>query len=80
MANIIIGKVACTFKKEYSSTATYNRLDVVSYNGSSYGCLMDNTKNILPTDTSRWVLMAKKGDKGDAAFNFTEGTKTYKDF
>ena len=78
MANIIIGKVAPVFKGEYSSATTFNRLDIVSYNGSSYACLLDNTKGVVPTNSSRWVLVASKGDVGSVDYNL--GNKTYNDF
>lgn len=41
----------------------------VSYNGSSYYCISDS-KGVIPEhDTSKWLLMAAKGEQGhDAAF------------
>jgi hypothetical protein len=41
--------------------------DVVTYLGSSYSCIISNS-NITPIDnqTTFWLLLAKKGDTGDA--------------
>ena len=78
MANIIIGKVAPTFKGEWDSTVTYNRLDIVSYNGSSYGCVSDNVNNKIPTNETYWKLVASKGDISSVDCNL--GNNTYNDF
>lgn len=58
-----LGKVATTPKGEYNNATTYLRLDVVTYNGSSYVCLQESVGN-LPTNTTYWQLMASKGDTG----------------
>lgn len=58
-----LGKVATTPKGEYSNETTYIRLDIVSYNGSSYVCLKESVGN-LPTNTEYWQLIASKGDTG----------------
>lgn len=39
-------------------------IDVVSYKGSSYAALQNNT-NVSPDDGSVWQQLAEKGDKGD---------------
>lgn len=61
MAKQNLGRVAMDFKGEYSSSATYNKLDVVTYNGSSYVCNVDNTRGVIPTNTDNWNLLAEKG-------------------
>lgn len=39
-------------------------IDVVSYQGSSYAALQNNT-NVTPEDSSVWEKLAEKGDKGE---------------
>lgn len=78
MANIIIGKVAPVFVGEWNKAVTYYRLDIVSYDGSSYVCLTDNVSSVEPTNESFWRLVAKKGDVG--AVDVTLRDNQYKDF
>ena len=55
-----LGKVMITPKGEYSSSKSYEILDAVSYNGSSYvSKINDNTS--VPTSDD-WQLLAQKGD------------------
>lgn len=61
MARLNLGKVSVIFKGEYSSSAVYNKLDVVTYQGSSYECKSDNTVGIVPTNITYWSLVAQKG-------------------
>lgn len=69
----ILGKVGFSPKGEYSSENPYDRLDVVGYNGSSYVVLKDGISGIEPSDDKvNYMLIAAKGDKGDAF--------TYEDF
>lgn len=58
-----IGKVSYVHKGIYNSSTTYNRLDVVNYNGSSYVSRTDNNTS-SPTDTSAWTLLAYSPVKG----------------
>ena len=58
-----IGKVSYVHKGTYNSSSTYNRLDVVNYNGSSYVSKTDNNTS-SPTDTSAWTLLAYSPVKG----------------
>ena len=78
MANIIIGKIAPVFKGEWSTNVTYTRLDIVSYMGSSYACIVESASGSLPTDTSKFVLVASKGDVGTV--DLTVGNKSFNDF
>jgi len=66
MANNVtdLGKVGMTLKGEYNSAATYERLDVVTYQGSSYVLIVESATNKVPTDTSYWQEIASKGDTG----------------
>ena len=55
-----LGKVMITPKGEYSLSKSYEILDAVSYNGSSYvSKINDNTS--VPTSDA-WQLLAQKGD------------------
>ena len=55
-----LGKVMITPKGEYNSSKTYEILDAVSYNGSSYvSKINDNTS--VPTSDD-WQLLSQKGD------------------
>jgi hypothetical protein len=51
------------WKGAYSSATAYAPLDAVSHNGQSYICKNATTDN-PPTDTTKWDLMAQKGDTG----------------
>lgn len=57
---VILGKVSVTPKGEYDRSKTYEILDIVSYNGSSYISKINNNTS-LPT-TGTWQLIAQKGD------------------
>lgn len=48
----------------YVNNASY--VDVVAYSGSSYACIKSHTASasILPTNTTYWLCIAKKGDTG----------------
>lgn len=57
-----IGKVAITPQKDYKENATYEWLDVVTYDGASYMCINeDGCTGIVPTNTEYWQLLADKG-------------------
>ena len=60
----VLGIVGMENKGDYNSDAYYEKLNVVSYQGSSY-CALDSVHNVLPTDTTKWQLIAEKGDTGD---------------
>ena len=72
MAKQILGRVSIVFKGEYNSTTNYEKLDIVSYNGSSYACLKDCV-GIIPTDTTYWQLVAQKGEKGEQGIQGEQG-------
>ena len=52
------GRVLIIHKGAYDSSATYNPMDSVLYNGSSYVCKVTSTGND-PTDTDYWQLLAQ---------------------
>jgi len=66
---ISAGRVLLMPKGDYDSTATYEMLDIVSYNGSSYIAKSTTTGN-LPTNTTYWQLSAYGGQAANLAGNF----------
>lgn len=52
-----------TWRWAYAWGTTYAINDAVSYNGSSYICILSSTWN-LPTNTTYWNVMASKGADG----------------
>lgn len=59
-------KIGVVHRGAYSASNTYQVNDEVSYNGSSYRCVIANTTGVVPTDVSRWVVVSSKGDTGPA--------------
>ena len=59
----VLGIVSISNKGEYNSQTSYEKLNVVTYQGSTY-CAKQNCKGVLPTDTDYWQLYAEKGDQG----------------
>lgn len=66
---ISAGRVLLMPKGDYDPTATYEMLDIVSYNGSSYIAKGTTTGN-LPTNTTYWQLSAYGGQAANLAGNF----------
>lgn len=67
MANAVVtalGRVQPIYKGQYQNNVTYNTLENVIYNGSSYVSIVDNNRNHLPTDTNYWRLVASVGGPG----------------
>lgn len=60
LTNVVGGLVP---KGVYAGGTSYSVGDSVSYNGSSYVCILASTGN-LPTDTTYWQVLANKGDTG----------------
>lgn len=79
-AKLILSKL---YASEYNSSESYSRPNIVYYNHSSYMCLSNSEiTGILPTDTSKWQLIAEgavvtsltKNSNGNLVFNFSNGT------
>ena len=72
-----LGKVALTPKGTFNANATYERLDVVTLNGSSYLVLQSCT-GITPPNATYYQLIASKGNTGSsgASPTITAGTVT----
>ena len=52
-------------KGAYNGATDYAVGDTVDYLGSSYVMHVDAAAGTLPTDTTKWQVLAEKGDKGD---------------
>lgn len=65
MAGVDLGRVAYVPKGIYDAGVTYNRLDVVSYQGSSWVSLINNNIGNTPAEGANWSLVAQKGNTGD---------------
>ncbi|WP_099465189.1 hypothetical protein [Parabacteroides provencensis] len=65
MAGVDLGRVAYVPKGVYDAGVTYNRLDVVSYLGSSWVSLINNNIGNTPAEGANWSLVAQKGNTGD---------------
>ena len=57
-----LGKVGTTPKGEWSASVTYERLDWVTYQGSSYIALAQNTNSTPSDNNSNWMVAAKHGE------------------
>lgn len=64
MAQVNAGRVRFVSRGEYNNATQYYTFDLVNYNGSSYYA-KENTLGNLPTDSTKWQLVAEKGNKGD---------------
>ena len=76
MANLNLGNVAIVPKGIWNATQTYEKLNTVTYNGSSYIATKPVSAGILPTNTSYWQMIASKGDKGEIGNTGSAATAT----
>ena len=53
-----LGRIGLNLRGEYNSETAYEKLDVVTYNGSSYAAKASCT-GVLPTNTASWLLLAQ---------------------
>lgn len=72
MAKQNLGRVAMVSKGEYSSATSYEKLDIVTYEGSSYVCKKDSIGN-LPTNAEYFDVLAEKGTKGENGIDGHDG-------
>ena len=63
MATVNLGRIKFVWQGAYSGATAYVADDVVSYNGSSYICILASTGN-LPTNTTYWSIMSSAGTNG----------------
>ena len=80
MATVNLGSLRFDWKGAYNGSTAYAVDDVVSYNGSSYICILASTGN-LPTNTTYFQPMATKGTDGtDVGTTLTtQGDILYRD-
>ena len=64
MANINLGKVALTAAGEYDSTTTYEKLDIVNYQGSSYFAKKSVPVGTTTGNEEYWQLLCR-GDPAE---------------
>lgn len=60
-AKTVIGKVALTPRGAYDPEATYERLDMVRYDGRGYVVLADSIQGVTPEDGENYMLLVDKG-------------------
>lgn len=58
-----LGRVAVVARGAYDPAAEYERLDAVSYNGSSY-LVRKHCQGVEPAEGEYYMLLAKRGDDG----------------
>ena len=63
MATVNLGRIKFVWQGAYSGATAYVADDVVSYNGSSYICILASTGN-LPTNATYWSQMSSAGTNG----------------
>lgn len=64
MEKLKIGRIVPLIKGEYSSSVSYVKMDIVTYEGSAYWCIKD-CSGIVPTNDTYWKLLVSKGNNGD---------------
>ena len=60
-----LGRVRCTPKGTHDATQTYQFLDIVTKNGSSYMAIAPVPAGVDVTDTNYWQMIASKGNTGE---------------
>ena len=72
----VLGPVALKHRGAYDGGSVYEKLDVVTYQGSSY-CAKTTTAGNAPTNTDYWNLIAEKGDTGETGPAPVKGVDYY---
>lgn len=80
MAQLNLGSIKFNWRNAYDASTAYSVDDVVSYNGSSYICILASTGN-LPTNTTYWNQMSQAGTDGTDLTSTltTQGDIVYRD-
>jgi hypothetical protein len=78
MATVNLGRIKFVWQGAYSGATAYVADDVVSYNGSSYICILASTGN-LPTNTTYWSIMSSAGTNGTNGTDLTSTITTQGD-
>ena len=76
MATVNLGLIKFRWQGAYAGATAYVKDDVVSYNGSSYVCILASTGN-LPTDTTYWNVMAQGGTDITSLAGLAQGDILY---
>lgn len=74
MATYELGKIGLNLRGAYNASTAYKKLDVVSYNGSSYAALADAT-GVAPTNATKWMLLAQGNGVQTLVLPFDSGAK-----
>ena len=80
MASSINVKIAPLPRGDYSSSATYAKLDVVAYGGATYMAIKAVPTGTVPTNTTYWQLLAEKPTIGEGSITtnmLADGSVTY---
>jgi hypothetical protein len=83
MATVNLGSIKFKWKGTYNGATAYTVDDVVSYNGSSYICILASTGN-LPTNATYFEQMSSAGTNGTNGTDLTttlttQGDLVYRD-
>lgn len=72
-----LGRVSLNPRGEYAGGETYDRLDIVQYNGSGWICLKDSTTGVAPVEGDNWMRFADNGGAAtvEAAQEYAEQAK-----
>ena len=75
MSSYTIGQIGLNFRGDYIPGTTYSKLDVVTYNGSSYVAIAAST-NVTPDTSTHWKLLAHgyEDDPKATPFSLDYGT------
>ena len=76
MATVNLGLIKFRWQGAYAGGTAYVKDDVVSYNGSSYVCILASTGN-LPTNTTYWNVMAQGGTDITSLAGLAQGDILY---
>ena len=78
MATVNLGSIKFKWKGTYNGATAYTVDDVVSYNGSSYICILASTGN-LPTNATYFEQMSSAGTNGTNGTDLTTTLTTQGD-
>ena len=76
MATVNLGLIKFRWQGAYAGGTAYVKDDVVSYNGSSYVCILASTGN-LPTNTTYWNVMSQAGTDITSLSGLAQGDILY---
>lgn len=68
-----LGRVSLVPRGKYDSAATYDRLDLVEYEGSSYLVLMNGITGVTPAEGPNYMLLVERGGTGPQGVKGSKG-------